>query len=108
MKDFLPPSLGTVLKIAVTAELGNDMHLKDVDFRCTFYCTSIVTKRVTVAKEDMTMLDDDTFLAVVDTKQVGAGQYYARLEVDVPDTDVSETGLRREVVTIPTYINVIR
>lgn len=104
----MPPSLGTVLKLAVTAELGNDMHLKDVDFRCTFYSTGITSRRLKVAKEEMLEIDDDTYLAVVDTAQVGTGQYWVRLEADVPDSDVPGTGLRTEVVTFPTYINVIR
>lgn len=104
-KKNLPPLCGTILKIAVTAELGNNLHLSDVDFTCTFYSDSAIIKRQIVKKDEMVHVDNDTYMSIVDTKIVGTGNYYCRLDVDVPDNDV-EGGLRKEVVSIPTYISV--
>ena len=104
-KAYLPPSSGTILKIAVTADIGNGLHLADVDFECVFYRDGFTTKSQAVAKKDMIRMDDDTYIAMVNTKLVGLGNYFCRLTVLVPDNDV-EGGIRPEVVSFPTYIRV--
>lgn len=103
---ILPPSVGTELKISVTANLGNDIHMADVDFTCCFY-TDYSRKRVEISKGDGKMLyiSNDLYIAIVDTKEIGAGQYYMKFTAKIPDTDC-EDGFREEVVTIPTGINV--
>lgn len=96
----LQPSVGTILKIGVTADIGNELHLSDVDFVCTFYSDMAIRKSVVVAKEDMVKVDDDNYFAIVNTEIVGVGNYYCRLEVDIPDSDI-ESGIRKEVVCFP-------
>lgn len=99
MNNVLPPSLGTELKLNVNADLGNGLHLSDVDFTARFY--SSFGKSITIDKKDMKKLDDDNYIAVVDTKKVGTGEYWMKLTVQIPDEDC-EDGFRTEVVTIPT------
>lgn len=99
------PSVGTLLKIAVSAEIGNDMHLEDVDFECYFHKEGFEKKGQQVLKDDMIRIDADTYIAIVDTKLIGVGNYYCLLTVQVPDNDV-EGGLRTEAVRFPTYIRV--
>ena len=103
--ETLQPSLGTTLKFSVVANLG-DVHMEDVDFSCCFF-TGYSQKRVEIAKGDNRMLHvgRDSYIAVVDTEDVGAGQYYMKFTAMIPDTDC-ESGFRQEVVTVPTGINV--
>lgn len=107
--NFMPPSVGTTLKIAVTADIGNDKHLSDgdVDFECTFHVEGMLSKKQTYAKSEMTYLDDDTYLAVVDSSKIGVGKYYCLLSVMIPDEDAPDN-VRCEKVRFPTYINVIK
>lgn len=106
-KKILPPSLGTVLKIAVTADIGNSQHLSSVDFSCFFHVAGREKKGVQVDKVDMIMVDEDTYIAVIDTAVIGVGNYYCCLTAFVPDDNI-EGGLRKEVVRFPTYINVVK
>ncbi len=99
MNNTLPPSVGTDLKLNVTAELGNDLHLSDVDFFARF--GNLYGKSVTIEKKDMEKYDDDNYVAVVDTKIIGAGEYWMKLTVKIPDADCKD-GFRMEVVTVPT------
>ena len=103
MDNILPPSVGTELKLNVTAELGNGLHLSDVDFSVRFSNPS--GKSVTIEKKDMKKYDDDNYVAVVDTKIVGAGEYWMKLTAKLPDADC-EDGFRTEVVTVPTGVKV--
>lgn len=100
----LPPSLGTELKLVVCAELGNGLHLSDVDFTARFY--SSFGKSITIDKKDMKKLDDDNYIAVVDSKKVGTGEYWMKLTAQIPDMDC-EDGYRTEVVTVPTGVKLI-
>lgn len=97
--NVLPPSLGTELKVNVNAELGNGLHLSDVDFNVTFYTTMCVGRLLMLEKKDMHKVDKDNYIAVVDTKKVGIGQYWMKLVTKLPDTDCAD-GFRTEVVRV--------
>lgn len=103
--DDMAPVLGTVLKINVTAELSGGLHLEDVDFECDFYSSNVGTKTLNVQKSDMSKVDADNYLAIVDTKEIGTGWYWCLLKVQIPDNDV-ESGYRKEMIRIPTNIPV--
>lgn len=101
--NTLPPSLGTKLKINVSADLGNNLHLKDVDFDCVFY--NSIGKKQLLHKSNLIEYDADNYVAVVDTKSIGSGEYYLKLTVYIPDADCAD-GKRTEVVDIPTGVKV--
>ena len=103
-KNALQPSLGTTLKLLVSADLGEGIHLEDVDFCCVFFRYGINTGQ-TVNKSEMSKISQDEYIAVVDTKIIGTGEYYMRLTAYIPDTDV-DSGIRTEVVVVPTGIRV--
>ena len=96
---ILPPSFGTTLKIVVSGNLGQ-YHLSDVDFSCCFFA-DCQRSHLVIKKGDAKMLymDDDHYLAVVDTRKVGVGQYHMKVTAMIPDPDI-EGGFREEVVTI--------
>lgn len=104
MNNVLPPTRGTDLKFCVTADLGNNIHLDDVDFKCRFFRSGLNNGQ-TVEKKDMARISADEYLAVVDTKVIGSGEYYMVFSAKIPDGDVPD-GFRDEVVTVPTGINV--
>lgn len=104
-KSALQPSLGTTLKMLVTADLGNDLHLEDVDFTCVFFRSGLNTGQ-TISKDAMSKLSADEYIAVVDTRLIGTGEYYMKLTAYLPDLDVSG-GLRTEVVVVPTGVRVM-
>lgn len=101
---IIPPSFGTTLKFLVSADLGNGLHMEDVDFQCSFFRAGLLNSQL-VKKEDMLKLSADEYLAVVNTRVIGTGEYYMKLTAFIPDTDV-EGGLREEVITIPTGIRI--
>lgn len=102
-KTILPPSIGTILKFSVTADLGTGIHMSDVSFKCEFL--NRFGKKILIDKSEMIYVSDDEYIAVVDTKLIGTGEYWMRFTAEIPDTDV-ESGFRTEVVTKPTGINV--
>lgn len=99
--NTLPPVKGTVLKVNVTAELGNNLHLSDVDFEVKMYAN----KSVDFRKSDLIKVDKDNYIAVVNSNDIGTGEYFVKLTVHIPDADV-EDGIRTEIVKIPTGIRI--
>lgn len=102
--QILPPSIGTTLKLLVTADLGDNIHLEDVDFTCVFFRAGLRNSQ-TIEKQEMIRMDKDEYIAVVDTKIIGTGEYYMKLSARIPDNDV-EGSLRDEVVVVPANIRV--
>lgn len=97
--------MGTKLKIAVTADLG-EVHMSEVEFECRFFRIDCADRGVTVPKAGMTYVSQDEYLAVVDTRDIGPGEYFMQFTAQVPDQDI-DGGLRQESVTVPTGIRVM-
>lgn len=98
--DTLPPRVGSKIKINVWAGLEGGLHLKDVNFRV---CIFNIRNRVWFDKSELIEVDEDNYIARVDTKEIGSGTYMCRLEVDTPDADF-EDGVRPEHIEFPTGI----
>lgn len=103
-QNVLPPSVGTTLKILVSADLGGGVHMDDVDFTCVFFRSEPRASQ-TVQKSEMIRIDQDKYIAEVATNVIGAGAYYIKFTAYIPDSDIKD-GIREEVVTIPTGIKV--
>lgn len=104
-KNSLPPSIGTTLKMLVTADLEQGLHLEDVDFFCEFFRNGLHNSQK-VTKSQMKKISSDEYIAVVDTRTVGTGEYYMRFTAFIPDMDV-DGDLREEVVVVPTGIKIL-
>lgn len=91
--------IGTELKFNINVEPIGDVWLSDCDFRCTFFVFN--HKTVVVNKEDMMMIDDSNFLAIVDSSRLGPGRVKVKIELDIPDADC-EDGFRKEVEVVCT------
>lgn len=76
---------GTQFSIRIGMDPIDGNHMADVDFKAMFY----VKERtfVEIDKSEMIKVDEDNYLALVDSAKTGKGQIKYRLFVDVPDTN---------------------
>lgn len=96
---------GTDLKINVHMEPVDGYRMQDIDFTVCFFCHT--NRYVQLAKEELTAVDEDNYIACVDSRKLGLGMVYMEFAAEIPDTDF-QTAVRREVVTIPTGIRILQ
>ncbi len=97
---------GSDVKIAFTADLPDGLLLKDVDFTVKVMNIINDTERTYEKAECIQMDEGAIYVALVDTDELGIGQYMLRLTVFIPDTDYP-SGTRKEVININPYIRCI-
>lgn len=97
MSTIKSPGKGTEIKfnVSITPSVA-DYTMDDFDFVVEFYGNS---GRVSVEKDDCIRVDEDNYLAIVDTDTTGCGTLDAKVTAYIPDDDC-EDGLRTEVVII--------
>ena len=95
---------GTELKINVHIDPLGDLHMQDYDFECTFYI--FPKKSVKVNKSEMVKVDEDNYLALVDTTGLGVGRLHLTLIAQLPDTDFGGA-IRREIACVDTGIDIV-
>lgn len=97
------PIIGTEFKVLVEIEPVDDVHMADMEFTCQFYTR--LNDPLTVTKEQMIKVNDDSYIALVDTTGMSAGTLRNRITVDIPDKDFAD-GYRREVTDISTDVKI--
>ena len=98
--------IGTELKLNIAIEPIGEIHASSYDFNVEFYCS---TKRVkTITKQELLPIDDDNFIACLDTSEVGAGELKCKITAYIPDEDFTDDGLRTEVLEIITNYDIIK
>lgn len=95
---------GTQLKLNIHIDPLGTLHMDDYDFECTFFVFQ--KKSITITKEEMVKLDSDNYLVMVDTTTLGLGNLHITITANVPDDDF-EGRLRKEVICVPTNINIV-
>ena len=104
-EDYQTVTLGSDVKIAFTADLPDDLLLKDIEFSGKVI-NADTSEDMPFNKSDCVMLDDGAYYVVlVDTEEMGVGSYVLKLTVQIPDTDYHR-GYRKEVININPYIRV--
>lgn len=98
-------SIGTELKINVHLNRLDGYKMSDIDFACDFYVYT--NRRITVKKDAMVKVDDDNYVACVDSTKLGIGKVMCRVTAYIPDADF-EDGLRKEVETVETNVTITR
>lgn len=101
---LLQPSIGTTLKILVHFEVDG-LTMDDCDFTCDFY-GRYENKKVTLKKDELLRVDENNYIAIVDSKAIGTGNIMCKLSVNVPDADCPD-GIRKEVGRTLTNINIV-
>lgn len=98
--------VGTVLKINVHFEKMCCMTMDDYDFMCEFYVYP--NKKVTLTKSCMKRIDEMNYLAMVDTSVTGPGELMMVATAMIPDGDVKDGGMRKEVARCTTGVKITR
>lgn len=93
--------IGTYLKINVHIDELDGMKMSDMDFTCDFFTHA--GRFQTIPKEDMLKADDENYVALVDSAQIGKGLVRCKVTAYVPDGDFMD-GFRKEVCTVSTDI----
>ena len=94
---------GSELKIIVTAEMPDGLHMEDVDFECEIYNRQKFYRRINFKKEYMKQVDADHYMCLVDSAELGVGEYAVKLTAYIPDSDFPD-GLRTEVIRFPVEV----
>lgn len=94
-------SIGTELKINVHVEPIDGFHMSDYDFTCRFYIYA--NRYVELSKSEMIRMDDDNYIACIDSSKLGTGNIMMRIMAYIPDADFSD-GFRTEVETVDTMV----
>lgn len=96
-------NVGTELKINVHVEPIDGFHMSDYDFVCRFYIYRSCV--VDVTKQNMIRIDNDNYIACVDSGKLGFGTIMMRVTAQIPDSDFQD-GLRTEIKTVSTGITI--
>ena len=95
---------GTELKIKIHIDPFENLHMKDYDFECKFYV--FPKNAITVTKQDMVSIDDDSYLALVDTTTLGKGALHITVTAYIPDSHF-EDKTRREIKCVNPNIEIV-
>lgn len=97
--------MGTELKLNINIEPIDEFTMDTYEWSADIYCS---TKRVvTVAKKDAIKIDENNYVVLVDTSELGAGNIKCKITAYIPDYDFSDA-VRTEVACIDTGINVLK
>ena len=94
-------SIGTEYKINIKMEPMGEIHLANCDFEAKFYTGPAMSQ--SISKAEMVYVDDDDYIALVDSSKTGQGALMMRLTVELPDADFDD-GRRTEVQVLNTGI----
>lgn len=95
---------GSEIKLNVNLNPIGDFTMDDYKFECEFYCYT--SRKVTITKAEMLRQDENNYLAVLDSKNLGSGSLKCKITANIPDTDC-EDGLRTEVLVVNTGLQII-
>lgn len=98
-------TLGSDIKILVSAELPDDLKMEDVDFTVVVYNAEDKNKEKSYDKSECIQTEDDEYMVLVDSDDLGVGTYMLRATFWIPDADYP-TGNRKEVLRINPNIRV--
>ena len=96
-------TIGSDIKILVSADLPDDLTIQDVDFNVVVYNCDLKNKEKTYQKADCILTEYGDYAVLVDSALLGVGRYLCRLTVFIPDTDYP-SGTRKEVVKINPHV----
>ncbi len=93
--------LGTIYKLNMHIE-GLPSTMDDVEFSCKFWTFK---ESVTIQKNEMIRIDENNYVAVIDSSLIGRGTIHVQTTVLIPDTDC-DGGIRIEIYTEKTDIRI--
>lgn len=104
--DVQTVTLGSDVKIEFTADLPDELLLKNIDFTVKVINADTNTE-IDFTKQDCIMVDEGAdYVVLVDSEETGIGTLMLRLTVFIPDTDY-QSGTRKEVIKINPHVRVV-
>ena len=89
---------GSEIKIGINIQPLEGLRMSDYEFKCKFYTQS--SDSIEVVKADMIKIDDDNYVALVDTSTMAKGKVRSTIYAYIPDLDFPD-GVRTEVHSLP-------
>lgn len=97
---------GTEIKISVSIDPIDNMHMADYDFEVALYVSG--GQQVKKTKQECIKVDNDTYIVTLNTNALGkTGKLLLKVTANIPDNDF-EDKLRTEVSCIDTDIMVLK
>jgi hypothetical protein len=97
--------IGTELKLNINIEPMGEVTMDDYDWFVEVYCSA--KRIVVIKKQDAIRIDDNNYVVLVDSAELGAGELKCKIYAHIPDSDF-EDNTRTEVSMISTGINIIK
>ena len=97
--------LGSELKLNVSISPIGDITMDDYDFTVETYCS--IQKVVSIPKAETIRVDEENYVVLVDTNEIGVGRIKLKVTALIPDADFPDS-LRTEVVIIDTGLDVLK
>ena len=98
-------TLGSDVKILVDAELPDGFTMQDVDFIVTVYNADRADKQHVYDKTDCIETESGYYVVLVDSDELGVGNYMVKVVFQIPDTDYP-SGYRKQAVRINPNVRV--
>ena len=103
--DVQTVTLGSDVKIEFTADLPDELLLKDIDFTVKVI-NADTNSQEDYTKADCIMVGDGSgYVVLVDTEEMKIGTLLLLLTVYIPDTDY-QSGTRKEVIKIDPHVRI--
>lgn len=101
--------LGTTVKISLTAQGTPDVSMEDCDFDVYIWASRQNSelspmpsdKVLHITKDECKPQDERTYVCAVDTEEIGTGYIVVRMEIMVPDADLTGSKRKEVLQTIP-------
>lgn len=102
--------LGIELKLNISIDPIDGIHMSEYDFEVSFFTRPSMVKVFRSRDTNTTLkkIDDDNYLVILDTKDVGPGQLKVSITAYIPDTDEINDYVRTEIIRLDPKITIIR
>lgn len=97
--------IGTELKLNVNIEPISGLSMDDYDWFVEVYCS---TKRISkINKQESIRIDENNYIVLVDTEELGAGLLKCKVTAYIPDYDFPDE-LRTEVTFVDMGVRIAK
>ncbi len=96
--------LGSKFKLNINMDQIDGFSMEDINFFCTFKSNS--ENSVTLQKSSMKQIDENNYVAPLNSLELGKGTITIIYEADIPDNDFDDS-FRHEVVVIKTDLRIV-
>lgn len=97
--------IGTELKLNIHIEPMGDITMSNYDFEVDVYCSA--KANINIKKQDAIYIDDNNYVVLVDTNDLGVGNVKCKITAYIPDEDFKD-GFRTEISGVITDIEIVR